>query len=102
MYPLQFFKKYFRKRLASIHNNFSNLSIQNDNNKKSFFFNNKIIILFIKDLAPNFNKNSVSPIYRNSNKFNNVCLGKDKLDKLKKTNVVYKIHCQECYASYVG
>ena len=34
---------------------------------------------FITDLAPKLNstnKHSVSPIYRNNNKFNNVCLGK--------------------------
>ena len=77
-----------------------------NNNNKSTFTNNEIIIPCIKELAPKFNrifdKYSVSPIYKNSNKFNNVSLGKDKLDKLKTTNVVYKIDCQGCDATFVG
>ena len=42
-------------------------------------------------------------MYSTKNKLSSIIkLGKDKTDKVNQANVVYKINCKDCSASYVG
>ena len=50
-----------------------------------------------------FKKYRTKDVYSARNKLNNIIkLGKDKNDKSNNSNVVYKINCNDCNASYVG
>ena len=80
-----------------------------EKNSEKTIENNKgfICLPYVKELE-NFNNNffkkySTEVVYSAKNKLNNIIkLGKDKNEKLNNANVVYKINCNDCNASYVG
>ena len=79
------------------------------NSRKTKAVNTKAIISlpYVKELEL-FNHNffkqvSTKVVYSTKNKLNNIIkLGKDQTDKVNQANVVYKINCKDCSASYVG
>ena len=66
-----------------------------------------IVIPYINELNPTiskfFNKYNTEVLNNTINKWNCfIKLGKDVCSKNEKTNVVYRINCNECTATYVG
>ncbi|KYQ60037.1 hypothetical protein ALC60_00918 [Trachymyrmex zeteki] len=80
-------------------NNFNNNNELNELNKKKYF-----TIPFINKNSDKFSniasKNNFKISYKPINRF--IKSGKDKLEKMDQCNVVYKICCLDCNASYVG
>lgn len=75
---------------------------QKVNNKKNFF-----IIPYIKNISEQFNHITEKFGFRLScacnNKLNKIIkTGKDQLEHMKQNEVVYKITCQDCDATYIG
>ena len=99
-YPLELIEFHINTRLRRINSTKSSQT-------KSI--NNKAIISlpYVKELE-HFNHNffkqfSTKVVYSTKNKLNNIIkLGKDKTEKVNQANVVYKINCKDCNASYVG
>ena len=66
-----------------------------------------MVLPFIKHLTPKINrilhKHNTIPIYQSINKFNNpITLGKDRLDKMHTSEIVYQIKCHDCTSTYIG
>ena len=66
-----------------------------------------MVLPFWKYITPKINqvlrKHELTPINKQINKFNYmIILGKDTLNKLESSNVVYKVDCSNCNATYVG
>jgi len=101
-YPLPFVFSNINKRINNIKNiNTKNID-NNDNNIKYF-----IKIPFIEKITPEIFKISkehkFNTIFTINNKLSNIIkTRKDKIDKMNCPNVVYKITCKDCDASYVG
>ena len=50
-----------------------------------------------------FKQHNTNVVYNTKNKLNNIIkLGKDKTKTCDNVNVVYKINCKDCNATYVG
>ena len=106
-YPLNIVEYHINKRLKKIkfNNNTTqnNTQISNNVNKKK-----KMIVLpFIKEMEcvikNFFKKYNENVVFSTINKLNSIIiLGKDKNVKYNNANVVYKINCNNCNASYVG
>ena len=102
-YPISFIELYIRKRLKF-------LNLNKDYNPNIILkskYNNCLILPFVKQINPIFKKclleYNISIVNTMSNKFDSIIkLGKDFVKKLDNSNVVYKIHCCDCLASYVG
>ncbi|XP_018393372.1 PREDICTED: uncharacterized protein LOC108772348 [Cyphomyrmex costatus] len=57
----------------------------------------------LTDKFKQFNRNNIKVAYYSANKLRKyIKVHKDPLDYMSKTNVVYKINCNDCDASYVG
>ena len=85
------------KKLFNTHDN-----IENTNRNRSF-----IALPYVKELENFINyffkKQNTNVIYSTKNKLNKIMkLGKDKTKICDNVNVVYKINCKNCDASYVG
>ena len=99
-YPKKVIDFHLKKRLKNL--TFSN-------SRKTKTFNNKAIISlpYVKELElfnhHFFTQVSTKVVYSTKNKLSSIIkLGKDKTDKVNQANVVYKINCKDCNASYVG
>ena len=97
-YLIELINKYMRLRLRSM----------NYTNEKTIQRENKlhIVIPYINELNPIiskfFNKYNTEVLNNTVNKWNCfIKLGKDVCSKDEKTNVVYRINCNECTATYV-
>jgi len=114
-YPLPYIFSNINKRIKHIlDNSYDNTSNnknknKNKNNKKKDKNNTKyyIKVPFIKNVTPKIlsisNKHNFNTIFTMNNKLSNIIkTGKDKIEKWKGSNVVYKINCEDCDASYVG
>ena len=104
-FPIDFIKEAISRRLKVLNNYNNNLANQSKN--KNFSNIQKVFLPYNKNLSPHINslakKLNIVPIYNNINKLNNLIrLGKDRLDKNKKCNVIYKINCKDCNATYIG
>lgn len=86
----------------------SNISCDVDNSVSNSINNNKKF--FVEPFIPNvsnsvtsiFNKSIFTIGYRNLNKLSStIKVHKNKLDKFSVQNIVYKINCNDCEASYV-
>ena len=100
-YPLKFTEKYINKRLAYLTDKNRNLT-SSDNMSKNIlvvpFYKhmNNDIIMCLKNL-------NISVVNKITNKLNSlITLGKDKIKKTEKNNVIYKIKCKDCDFSYIG
>ena len=104
-YPMDFIDKHIKKRLSKIRNqNNEGQLVTTDN---VFSKSLKFILPFNEFLAPYFNslfhRYKIIPIYKNANKLNGIIrLGKDPVNKLDKTNVIYNINCENCPSTYIG
>ena len=99
--PIELINKYIRKSIHLRSMDYANeKTIQRE--KKSH-----IVIPYINELNPIiskfFNKYNTEVLNNTVNKWNCfIKLGKDVCSKDQKTNVVYRIDCNECTATYVG
>ena len=99
-YPLQFINKHIKKRLFHLKSN--NPTPKNRQKRNRF-----IVIPYYKNITPTINnclsKLNIDVINKTTKKLNAfITLGKDKLDKLDRSNVVYKINCRDCESNYIG
>ncbi|KYN22078.1 hypothetical protein ALC57_05535 [Trachymyrmex cornetzi] len=98
-------KKRVRKKLDQSNNKDINnaTDTRNDNEICNLF-----VIPYISSLANKIqnlfrNMNNVRVAYKGLNKLNNLIkVQKDRMNKFQKCNVVYKIPCNDCNATYVG
>ena len=100
-YPLNLIEFSNKKRLKKL-SNIQNSPHNNNNNKKMF-----ISLRYVKEMEKFINhlfkQHNTNVIYSINNKLNNIIkLGKDKTKISDNVNVVYKINCKNCDASYVG
>ena len=100
-YPPDLIKLHIKKRLRKIYST-TDTTHNNTSDNKTF-----ICLPFIKELEgfmKNFFKRlNTSVVFSMNNKLNSIIvLGKDKNLKLNNSNVIYKINCDNCNASYVG
>ena len=105
-YPKKFIEHHLNKRKNFINKKAQYTSPVEKTSQK--FKNKKFFILpFHKYITPKLNKlfknsDSIS-IKKTTNKLNHIIkLGKDKIETLKKSNIVYKINCKNCTANYIG
>ena len=102
-YPPNIINRYISKRTATI----TNSMYTKEKTPRSVFLKNKIVLPFIKHLTPKIShilhKHNTIPIFQSINKFNKlITLGKDRLDKMHTSGIVYHIKCQDCTSSYIG
>ncbi|XP_011858290.1 PREDICTED: uncharacterized protein LOC105555858 [Vollenhovia emeryi] len=107
-YPTHVIKRFINKRLKEIKHRVITIDTNKNRNKNDFFVNKSIITVpFIKDIGENIQSilkdRGFYPVYTIPKKLKNVIKkGKDKLDNLKQTEIVYRIECRNCDACYVG
>jgi len=101
-YPLPFIFSNINNRIR--HVLYDSTDDTTKNNKKKKFF---IKVPFIENVTPKMlnitKKHNINTIFTINNKLSHIIkTGKDKINKIKCSNVVYKINCNNCDASYVG
>ena len=103
-YPLDFIFNVFRERIKTlIHNNKSSKNPNKNISESASFFT----IPYIQNFSEKFN-NVTRPLnvrisYQSLNKLNKIIkVHKDPLPDSSQSNIVYKINCLDCDASYVG
>ncbi|KYN11234.1 hypothetical protein ALC57_16619 [Trachymyrmex cornetzi] len=105
-YPIKFIFECINNRIkVIIHNNLTGANIS-FNSKEPF----TDILWFTVPYVPvltekfkQFDRNDIKVSFFSSNKLNKyIKVQKDRVDSLSKSNVVYKINCKDCDASYVG
>ena len=110
-YPLKFINKYAKKRIHSIKQNFNSdnnsLNTNKKNNNKTSTSKIRLVLPFFKYLNKKIvcalSNMNISIINKTTNKLKTIItLGKDKLEKFDKNNVVYKIKCCDCNYTYVS
>ena len=102
-YPLTVINNNINKRLRAIKfgGNCSSL------NHNKFDARRCMVLPYIRDLSENItrciNKNGVDVLYTVPKKLDTLIKrGKDRIDNLKRTDVVYKIECANCDSTYIG
>ena len=103
-YPAKFITKHIKKRLIYLKTKNSTPDTQQKNIEKR---NKLMVIPYYQHITPTINnclrKLNVDVINKTTKKLDSfITLGKDKLDKLDRSNVVYKINCQDCDSNYIG
>ena len=107
-YPLSFVEKHIKNRLMKIKHNKYNNNINRGSNSNNLYTSQRKICLpfynnFYKKCSSIFKKYNINVLPKiNKNLQSIIKLGKDPLDKFDSTGVVYKFHCFNCPASYVG
>ena len=106
-YPPFFVNKYINKRIMYISSNRNDKKINQINKSKIYSQLPNVKIPFKNSLFNSLkhllNKYNIIPIPDMNEKLSCIIQkGKDKLDKFDKVNVVYKIPCKTCGASYTG
>lgn len=112
-FPLDLLFTTINSRLKSVFNNNNNKNknrVSNSDNKlnnsSASSSSSLFVIPYIKGVSEKFNRLKrfgFKLVYSCKNKLNKIIkTGKDKLDPLSHCDVVYKISCNDCDASYVG
>ena len=102
-YPLKFVNYNIKKRLQKIKFSEPSNSLSKDYNNCNFNISIPYIPKFFNEVKKNLKTYSIRSIPQIYNTLDKIIIrGKDKTDKKTSTNVVYKINCNECNASYVG
>lgn len=100
-YPNNFINKYIQFRINNINN-------PNNKEKNKINDSESIIVLpFVRQIYKQFNmtmkKYNLKPVYKNDNKLDkNFDKLKDRDPIAKKSNLVYKIPCNDCDGVYIG
>ena len=102
-YPDFFINKYVTSRLNKIRNNNNNYTKEN----KSKNYNRVVVIPFVQGVYERIShklKNyQINVVPKSANSLNKIITkGKDKIKKCDKNNVIYRVKCKDCNASYVG
>lgn len=103
-YPSQLCDSIIKKRIKYL---YATEGTQSSNNKKSFDTSNCVVLPYIKGLSEEvrriMNGHGLDVLYTVPRKLD--CLiskGKDQLPANKRTNVIYKLTCNDCSACYIG
>ena len=102
-YSIPFFNKIINKRITHLKYNGNN----NNNQGYNLDFDENIILPYYeivsKKIEQNIKEYEKKIIYKIDNKLNYIIKKwKDKLHKNRNHNIVYKIICADCSASYIG
>jgi len=105
-FPPKIIDRYVQKRVCTLRER-KNMTISVDNNSRAFDISSCILLPYIKNLSDNISrtikKTSLKLIYTIPKKLDKLIKrGKDKLSKTDRTNIVYKIDCNKCDATYIG
>jgi len=105
-YPLELIFEKINKRIKSIllnkvHSNVN--KVDTDLETKKHYFVIPYVCGISETVASMFDKSVFTVGFRGMNKLNNIVrVQKDHVEHSHKNNVVYKINCKNCDASYVG
>ncbi|KAL7307629.1 hypothetical protein TKK_0000317 [Trichogramma kaykai] len=108
-YPKQFFNRFIHLRLEKIHctnNSLNSLGRDSDGSSRKnriavvVPFINQILFKKLKLLYDKFSLTAIPKINNDFSKY--IRLGKDSTSTLDSTNVVYKLSCTGCSATYIG
>ena len=109
-YPKDIVQKYIKKRML-YHNNKINTEnfdhLTKRINRRLLLNKKRIVLPYISGFSDNLKKalkhENINFIFKNVNKFSTfITLGKDKLKTEEKSNIVYKINCNDCEAVYIS
>lgn len=105
-FPPKIIDRYVQKRVCTLRER-KNMTISVDNNSREFDISSCILLPYIKNLSDNISrtikKTSLKLIYTIPKKLDKLIKrGKDKLSKTDRTDIVYKIDCNKCDATYIG
>ncbi|XP_071577054.1 uncharacterized protein [Temnothorax nylanderi] len=105
-FPKPIVNKHIAKRLNTLKIRNNTLNTPTDNNT-TFDFKNCIPLPYIKTLSDSIcrtlNELHITTLFTVPKKLD--CLirrGKDRINDLKQTDIVYKINCRDCRATYIG
>ena len=102
-YPLKTIFQHINKRLTILYTKKEHNTENNEISKEEF---NYFCIPYTKNISEIYRekfKTEFKTAYRCHNKLNRIIKGgKDRIEPLQQTGVVYKLNCQNCEASYVG
>lgn len=106
-FPEKIIDFYVRKRLFTLRDQNSNSQDCFGNGKKEFDMSQCIVLPYIKSFSENINrilkKKDLKVIHTIPKKLDKIIKrGKDKLAKDNTTEIVYKIDCISCDATYIG
>lgn len=102
-YPIDFITLHTKNRLKKINQFQGTCTIQQSTAPKKIFFPLPFHKYFTPKISYIFKRFDINTVFRNINKIDQFqTLGKDKVDKLYKTDVIYKINCKNCDKSYIG
>ena len=99
-YPPELIEVHIKKCLKKLRNSCNTTTNKNKTNRF-------ISLPYVKELESFINhffkQHNTNVVYSTKNKLNNIIkLGKDKTKTCDSVDVVYKINCKDCNASYVG
>jgi len=106
-FPDYVINKYIKKRLYVLNNNTENNNNEAINNRKNIDVGAFITLPYIGKLSDNIsrflNKKGLRVVYRLQKKLSILIKrGKDATSKMNRTNVIYKLQCNDCSVSYIG
>jgi len=104
-YPLPFIFSNINKRIKSLLNKKHKNTINNENsdNNRKYFIKIPFIENITTEILNTSKKFQFNTIFTINNKLSTIIkTGKDKIEKMNCSDVVYKIKCKDCDASYVG
>ncbi|XP_071579118.1 uncharacterized protein [Temnothorax nylanderi] len=102
-YPLEFIYGILRERLKFLFNRDSNTNVRRNEEEAASFFTLPYIPTITEKFKNAIRELNVRLSYNSLNKMRTfIKAQKDSLPRSNKCNVVYKINCNDCDASYVG
>ncbi|XP_071578466.1 uncharacterized protein [Temnothorax nylanderi] len=102
-YPLEFIYGILRERLKFLFNRDSNMNVRRNEEEVAPFFTLPYIPMITEKFKNAIRELNVRLSYNSLNKMRTfIKAQKDSLPRSNKCNVVYKINCNDCDASYVG
>ena len=106
-YPKNFMKKDINNRIFQLKNKNKNSDFIPKNNEREIDYKLVVSIHYYGNLSykikTQLKEYNITTVFRNTSKLDKyIKLGKDPLEKLENSNVVYKILCLDCSKTYVG
>ena len=106
-YPINLINKHINIRIFQIKNKNTILEFSPNNKQREIDYKRVVSIPYFGNLSYKIkrllNDYNLTTVFRNTSKLDKyIKLGKDPLEKLENSNVIYKIPCLDCSKTYVG